>query len=97
MRALETEVKDLKDLLDEKDEKIDVLSRIHSFSPQSHRSAPARSPPIAQAKPATASENEDLIHVKRPSSQPSTRKSSDNPYTAFVSIQGYAGMLKSAY
>lgn len=35
VRALETEVRELKDLLDEKDEKIDVLSRIHSQSPHS--------------------------------------------------------------
>ncbi|KAI6840497.1 hypothetical protein KC340_g2904 [Hortaea werneckii] len=35
VRALETEVRELKDLLDEKDEKIDMLSRIHSQSTQS--------------------------------------------------------------
>ena len=35
VRLLEAEVKDLKELLDEKDEKIDMLSRIHSHSPQS--------------------------------------------------------------
>lgn len=34
VRALETEVRELKDLLDEKDEKIDMLSRIHSQSPR---------------------------------------------------------------
>lgn len=32
VRALESEVRDLKDLLDEKDEKIDMLSRMHSHS-----------------------------------------------------------------
>ena len=32
VRALEAEVRDLKELLDEKDEKIDLLSKIHSFS-----------------------------------------------------------------
>ncbi len=37
VRALETEVKDLKDLLDEKDEKIDILSKIHSNSPSFRR------------------------------------------------------------
>ena len=31
VRALESEVRDLKNLLDERDEKIEVLSRIHSF------------------------------------------------------------------
>ena len=34
VRALEGEVRELKVLLDEKDEKIDMLSRIHSHSPQ---------------------------------------------------------------
>lgn len=37
VRALESEVKELKDLLDEKDEKIDILSRVHSNSPSSRR------------------------------------------------------------
>ncbi|KAK4888389.1 DNA-binding transcription factor cat8 [Elasticomyces elasticus] len=34
VRSLECEVRELKDLLDEKDEKIDMLTRIHSKSPQ---------------------------------------------------------------
>jgi len=42
VRLLETEVKDLKALLDEKDEKIDMLSRIHSHSPQSMMSSPRK-------------------------------------------------------
>lgn len=37
VRSLEAEVRDLKSLLDEKDEKIDVLSRIYSFSPPSQQ------------------------------------------------------------
>ncbi|KAK4696696.1 hypothetical protein P7C71_g1269, partial [Lecanoromycetidae sp. Uapishka_2] len=37
VRALETEVKELKDLLDEKDEKIDILSKMHSNSPSLRR------------------------------------------------------------
>jgi hypothetical protein len=37
VRALETEVRELKDLLDEKDEKIDMVSRIHSSSPHLNR------------------------------------------------------------
>ncbi|KAF2102666.1 hypothetical protein NA57DRAFT_31927 [Rhizodiscina lignyota] len=40
VRALEAEVRELKDLLDEKDEKIDMLSRIHSHSPQSMQTSP---------------------------------------------------------
>lgn len=37
VRALESETRELKELLDEKDEKIDVLSRIYSFSPPSQQ------------------------------------------------------------
>lgn len=46
VRALETEVQELKDLLDEKDEKIDILSRIHSnsSSPKRSSSTPSASP-----------------------------------------------------
>jgi hypothetical protein len=40
VRSLEAEVRELKDLLDEKDEKLDVLSRIHSHSPQSIQLSP---------------------------------------------------------
>ena len=54
MRALETEVKELKDLLDEKDEKIDILSRIHSNSPSLRRpsSTLSSSVDLAEVKPA---------------------------------------------
>ena len=44
VRILEAEVRELKDLLDEKDEKIDMLSRIHSHSPQSHQPSRKVSP-----------------------------------------------------
>ncbi|QIW95548.1 hypothetical protein AMS68_001066 [Peltaster fructicola] len=47
VRTLEAEVRELKDLLDEKDEKIDMLSRIHSFSTQ----------PIQLPSPRRASES----------------------------------------
>lgn len=44
VRALETEVRELKDLLDEKDEKIDMLSKMHSNRNQSTPSS-SQSPP----------------------------------------------------
>ena len=52
VRALETEVKELKDLLDEKDEKIDILSRIHSNSPSPRRpsSTPSTSTSLGDSK-----------------------------------------------
>ena len=52
VRALESEVKELKDLLDEKDEKIDILSRIHSKSPSLRRPS------------STLSSSVDLAEVK---------------------------------
>ncbi|KAJ5728831.1 uncharacterized protein N7483_003339 [Penicillium malachiteum] len=94
VRALESEVRELKDLLDEKDEKIDVLSRIHSFS-LSQRTALPRSPPTSAAptinKPIN-DESEGMIHIVRPASQIAPSQNS-NPYTAFSSTQGFAGVL----
>ncbi|PYI21607.1 acetate regulatory DNA binding protein FacB [Aspergillus violaceofuscus CBS 115571] len=66
VRALESEVRDLKNLLDEKDEKIDVLSRIHSFSTssQAKANATARSPsaPVKHNQPAV---EEAVIRVRQ--------------------------------
>ncbi|KAJ5771373.1 uncharacterized protein N7511_003424 [Penicillium nucicola] len=92
VRSLETEVKDLKDLLDEKDEKIDVLSRIHSFSPASQRAASMRSPSAAATPKESPSElSEAVIHVKRSLKRPSPQ--SQNPYTGLSSTQGFADVF----
>ncbi|KAL4770291.1 fungal-specific transcription factor domain-containing protein [Aspergillus nidulans var. acristatus] len=70
VRTLEAEVRELKSLLDEKDEKIDVLSRIHSFSPPSQQKAPAavhsptQPPPAAPTSVPTSSEG--AVHVPDP-------------------------------
>ncbi|KAL2821265.1 fungal-specific transcription factor domain-containing protein [Aspergillus cavernicola] len=67
VRSLETEVRELKDLLDEKDEKIDVLSRIHSFtSPSQQKSASSVHPPPQPAKSNIPASTEDAIHVPQP-------------------------------
>ncbi|GAD99826.1 acetate regulatory DNA binding protein FacB [Paecilomyces variotii No. 5] len=65
VRTLEAEVRDLKNLLDEKDEKIDVLSRIHSFSPHPHKSA-SRSPAAEETKQTTTTNQsgEGVIQVQ---------------------------------
>lgn len=97
MRALESEVRELKSLLDEKDEKIDVLSRIHSFSPPSQRAASTRSPSQSAAVTARSSISdsaEGMIHVERSLPQSASPKSSNKPYTALSSTQGLAGMLE---
>ncbi|KAJ5301311.1 hypothetical protein PENANT_c023G08168 [Penicillium antarcticum] len=92
VRSLETEVKDLKDLLDEKDEKIDVLSRIHSFSPASQRAASMRSPSAAAtSKPSPSESPEGVIHVERSLKRPSPQL--QNPYTGFSSTQGFADVF----
>ncbi|KAL2855868.1 fungal-specific transcription factor domain-containing protein [Aspergillus pseudoustus] len=67
VRSLEAEVRDLKNLLDEKDEKIDVLSRIHSFSTPSQQKTPpsVRSPP-QPSKPTVPASNEGIINVPQP-------------------------------
>lgn len=58
VRGLEAEVRELKDLLDKKDEKIDMLSRIHSHSPQSINS------PRKSASPSPAVENREESQEK---------------------------------
>ena len=69
VRALETEVKELKDLLDEKDEKIDILSRIHSNSPSLRRpsSTISSSVDLAEIKDATTPprEKDDTFRVQQ--------------------------------
>ncbi|KAJ5158201.1 Transcription factor [Penicillium coprophilum] len=91
VRTLETEVKDLKDLLDEKDEKIDVLSRIHSFSPP-HRAASVRSPSAsATVKSSTPDSSEGVFHVQRSTIRPS--RQSENPFVGFSSTLGFANVF----
>ncbi|KAL2869320.1 C6 transcription factor FacB/Cat8 [Aspergillus lucknowensis] len=64
VRSLEAEVRDLKNLLDEKDEKIDVLSRIHSFtSPSQQRTASSVRSPSQPSKSSVSASNEGVIHV----------------------------------
>ncbi|KAJ5082406.1 hypothetical protein N7532_011449 [Penicillium argentinense] len=91
VRALEGEVKDLKNLLDEKDEKIDVLSRIHSFSPPSQRAASIRSPSASAPsnKSPSSEAAEGVVHVARSKLKPSP----ENPYTALSSTQGFADVF----
>jgi hypothetical protein len=90
VRSLEAEVRDLKNLLDEKDEKIDVLSRIHSFTSPSQQKTPtsARSPP-QPTKPAVSAANELVIHVPQPE-PPSDAKGFDG--YGVSSTRGFASM-----
>lgn len=68
VRQLEGEVRELKELLDEKDEKIDMLSRIHSHSPQtfSHgRRSSVQSPATLEVRE-ESQEKEDTFKVQQP-------------------------------
>ncbi|KAF2140568.1 uncharacterized protein K452DRAFT_327416 [Aplosporella prunicola CBS 121167] len=66
VRQLEAEIRELKDLLDEKDEKIDMLSRIHSHSPQS-MSASRKSLSLSPgpASPKEEVDKEDLFKIQQ--------------------------------
>lgn len=67
VRGLELEVRELKGLLDEKDEKIDMLSRLHSFSPNSRKGSSSLSPTnAAQVKAEVETPREDILHVEIP-------------------------------
>lgn len=97
VRALEAEVRDLKNLLDEKDEKIDVLSRIHSFSPPAQRAASSRSSSQSAAGTArspSSDSGEGVIHVERLSHQPTSPQCNGNSCTALSSTHGFVGMFK---
>lgn len=86
VRSLESEVRDLKSLLDEKDEKIDVLSRIHSFSPPSQHktNASLRHPPSSEpAKPPAPDATEGRIKIQ-PLAQPSASQAGLSSTRGFV-------------
>ncbi|KAK5086583.1 DNA-binding transcription factor cat8 [Lithohypha guttulata] len=85
VRGLEAEVRELKDLLDEKDEKIDMLSRIHSFSPMRKNSASLSPPNSGQLKTELASTEEEVLHVEIPASvQPSSTSAGTSTTAAFM-------------
>jgi len=88
VRALELEVRELKDLLDEKDEKIDMLSRIHSFSAPPRKSSSSLSPRTsAEVKAESESPKEEYIHVHTSASDgPRSQSATRGPSTASAFI-----------
>lgn len=85
VRGLEAEVRELKDLLDEKDEKIDMLSRIHNFSPSRKCSASLSPSNAEEAKVEVESTKEDVIHVEIPAPvQPRAVSTGSSTTAAFV-------------
>ena len=85
VRGLEAEVRELKDLLDEKDEKIDMLSRLQSFSPSSRKCSTAMSPASAeQVKQELASAKEDVLLVEVLSTSATSGVAGASSTTAFI-------------
>ncbi|EPS25265.1 hypothetical protein PDE_00198 [Penicillium oxalicum 114-2] len=97
VRSLEAEVKELKDLLDEKDEKIDVLSRIHSFSSASQRTAPAQSPSMSAAtKPPISEARDGIIHIEKFVNPSESTNDIGKWNDGLSTTQGFAGAFNHA-
>ena len=86
MRGLEAEVRELKDLLDEKDEKIDMLSRIHSFSSPSRKNSSSLSPAAVESlKSDLKSVQEEVLEVEvLPSTLTDNASSGPTSTSAFI-------------
>lgn len=98
VRSLEAEVRELKSLLDEKDERIDVLTRLQSFSLSSQKatSSPvsniSTSPAGYYPRPPQASRNEgeDLIYVQQ-SARSISKPADDTSFTGHSSTRSFIG------
>lgn len=104
VRALESEVRDLKNLLDERDEKIEVLSRIHSFgtprqkaqstpSPASSSGAvseTSRSPLSSEEVKPSLVDTERVISIQHP-----TKASGSPPFAGPSSVRAFSSTLTS--
>lgn len=89
VRSLEAEVRELKELLDEKDEKIDMLSRLHSFSSPSRKGSSSLSPTAsAEVKADLNVTKEDYVHVEIPENQdaqaPANGPSTTNAFIGMI-------------
>ena len=89
VRGLEAEVRELKYLLDEKDEKIDMLSRIHNFSPaSSKRSACLSATMFEKVEGDLEAREHDLIQIESPARAASITSSPQAPSTAaFIGVE----------
>lgn len=92
VRALEAEVRELKDLLDEKDEKIDMLSRIHSFSASPRKTSVSMSPASSDGSRHTAPSSKEDVFVVRRSSKQSDDASGQNQLSGSATVSALVGM-----
>ncbi|EEQ91749.1 hypothetical protein RJZ56_003961 [Blastomyces dermatitidis] len=93
VRSLEAEVRELKGLLDEKDEKIDVLSRLQSFSsarksPSYGSNDPGSSPGDKSSESSISEKREDMIRVQHSCSL-LRKPTRDAPFTGPSSTRAF--------
>lgn len=94
VRGLEAEVRELKELLDERDEKIDMLSRIHSFSPVPRKASHSLSPASStQVKAEVVSTQEEVLHVEIPAPVQPATSSTGTPTTSAL-IEAFEGKVQ---
>lgn len=93
VRALEAEVRELKDLLDEKDEKIDMLSRLHSHSPQSNSGPRRTSPSPSPCEPRAESQEKDEVFKIHQSPQLLDDENKDAYFVGSSSGRTLVGMI----
>ena len=85
MRGLEAEVRELKQLLDEKDEKIDMLSRIHSFSSIPRKPSASASPgPTQDSKSEPSPVMEEALEIIPPSTDSSVAPTGLSSASSFI-------------
>ena len=93
VRSLEAEVRELKDLLDEKDEKIDLLSRIQSFSPRKSSMTPSI-PESSTSSASTKQEyRDDTFKVHQTPNLQKSEHKSDPFFIGTSSTRVFIGMF----
>ena len=93
VRALELEIRELKELLDERDEKIDLLSKIHSFSSPSRRPSNTLTPAATETAQSPPHESkDDTFRVRQvPFLQKGEQKSSEPFFMGASSARAFFG------
>lgn len=94
VRALETEVRELKDLLDEKEEKIDMLSKVNAQSPRKSSMTPPSTSPMTSGMLASGlPEPKDVVKVQRPHSLVAG-KGGESYFMGSSSTRAFVGLLE---
>jgi hypothetical protein len=91
VRSLEAEIRELKNILDEKDEKIDMLSRMRSYSSPSRRTSDSDSPTSAVEKNSAAEDSRDKTFQVQQSPSLLERENSDSLFMGASSGRGFIG------